>query len=141
MGTISRGEKGGRRIFSLRVKYLMTYLTIAVLAIVVLNTYPVAIARDLVFVSKENTLLPHTQQMAAAVESLERITPENVSLVMAMLETDSLSRVSVMNANMDELYSVVNDVNRYDERELFSLARKALLDSSDEFRVSFSDGA
>ncbi len=141
MGTISRGEKGGRRIISLRVKYLMTYLTIAVLAIVVLNTYPVAIARDLVFVSKENTLLPHTQQMAAAVESLERITPENVSLVMAMLETDSLSRVSVMNANMDELYSVVNDVNRYDERELFSLARKALLDSSDEFRVSFSDGA
>ena len=57
----------------------MTYLTIAVLAIVVLNTYPVAIARDLVFVSKENTLLPHTQQMAAAVESLERITPETVN--------------------------------------------------------------
>ncbi len=109
--------------------------------IVVLNTYPVIISRDLVFVSKENAIWPSTVQMGASVEALERITPETVGQVMGMIETGSLSRVSVMNANMDELYSVRNDVTGYDERVLFSLVREAISEKKDEFRSSFSDGA
>ena len=109
--------------------------------IVVLNTYPVIISRDLVFVSKENAIWPSTVQMGASVEALERITPETVGQVMGMIETGSLSRVSVMNANMDELYSVRNDVTGYDERVLFSLVRAAIAEKKDEFRSSFSDGA
>ncbi len=142
MGTISRAEgKPRRRFVSLRTKYLLTYLLVTAVMIVVLNTYPVIISRDLVFVSKENAIWPSTVQMGASVEALERITPETVSQVMGMIDTGSLSRVSVMNANMDELYSVRNDVTGYDERVLFSLVRAAIADKKDEFRSSFSDGA
>ncbi len=142
MGTISRAENGPRRRFiSLRTKYLLTYLLVTAVMIVVLNTYPVIISRDLVFVSKENALWPTTARMGASVEALERITPETVGQVMSMMETGNLSQVSVMNGNMDELYSVRNDATGYDERVLFSLVRSAISNKEDKFRSFFSDGA
>ncbi len=141
MGTISRAESGRRRFISLRTKYLLTYLMLTAVVIVVLNTYPVTISRDLVFVSKENAILPSTMQIGSSVEALERMTPETVAQVMSMVETGNLSRVSIMNTNMDELYSVRNDVTGYDERVLFTLARAAVSERKDEFRTFFSDGA
>ncbi len=126
---------------SLRTKYLLVYLTVAAVMMIVLNTYPVIISRDLVFVSKENALWPSTLQMGSSVEALERLTPETVGQVMSMMETGNFSRVSVMNANMDELYSVRNDVRGYDERVLFALARSAITEKKDEFRSFFSNGA
>ncbi len=110
-------------------------------AIVALNTYPVAIARDLVFVSKENAILPQTLQIGSSVELLERMTPNTVGQVVRLTETGNLSRVSVMNTNMDELYSVRNDVTGYDERVLFSLVNIAVSQRKDEFRSFFNDGA
>ncbi len=126
---------------SLRTKYLLTYLLVTAVVILALNTYPVAISRDLVFVSKENAILPQTLQIGSSVEALERMTPDTVGQVMSMMETGNFSRVSIMNTNMDELYSVRNDVTGYDERVLFSLARTAISERQDEFRSFFTDGA
>lgn len=126
---------------SLRTKYLLTYLFVTAVAILALNTYPVSISRNLVFVSKENAILPQTLQIGSSVEALERMTPDTVGQVMRMTETGTLSRVSIMNANMDELYSVRNDVTGYDERVLFSLARDAMSEKNDEFRSFFTGGA
>ncbi len=106
-----------------------------------MNTYPVTKSRDLVLAAKENSILPHTQQIGGAMEALERITPETVSQVMSLLETDSLSSVSVVNTNLDEMYSIRNSTSGYDERVLFGLARKAIGDRSDEYRAIFSGGA
>ncbi len=125
----------------IRAKYLLTYLTLIAVAIALLNTYPITISRDLVFISKENTILPQTMQIASSVESLETMTPETVGQVMNMLETDGLSRVAVMNANSDELYSVTNNAQGYDERTLFNLMRAATAGVTDEFASYFSDGA
>lgn len=125
----------------IRTKYLLTYILFAAAVIALLNTYPVAVSRDLVFISKQESVLPHAIQIGAVVETTERMTPETVGQVMSMTETDSLSRVSVFNTNQDELYSARNDVRGYDERVLFSLVSSCMEEENDEFHCTFSDGA
>ncbi len=84
--------------------------------------------------------MPQALQIGSSVETLERMSPETVGQVMGMLETDGLSRVSVMNASMDELYSVGNDIRGYDERVSFGMVREAMDAHSDEFRSVFEGG-
>lgn len=141
MGTISRARKKRKGFVSIRTKYLLTYLLLTAAVLVVLNTYPVTISRDLVFMSKENSLIPHTVQIGNSVEALDRVSPEAVAQVMTMTETDSLSRISIINTNIDELYSVRNDTTGYDERTMFALARTAIDGRTDEFKSFFSGGA
>ncbi len=125
----------------IRTKFLMAFIFLAAAVIFVLNTYPVSISRDTVFISKENSIVPYTAQIGGSVEMLERMTPETVSQVMGMLETDGLSRVSVMNANLDELYSKRDNATGYDERVIFALLHAAMENKTDEFRAIYSDGA
>ncbi len=116
-------------------------MAVTVLAIILLNTYPVTISRDLVFMSKRSSLMPQTLQIGSSVEALERLTPETVGQVMSMLETEGFSRVSVMNSGMDELFSVRNDTRGYDEQVSFNLVRAAIGGETDEFRSKFENGA
>ena len=142
MATISRAEtKGRRRFFGIQFKYLLTYLALIAVVIVVLNTYPVTISRDLVFISKQNTILSQALQISTAVEALEKMTPETVSQVMSMLETGELSRVAILNMNLDELYSDSNNTAGYEESILFNMMHTATGGVSDEFESFFSDGA
>ncbi len=125
----------------IRTKFLLSYLFFTGLVILVLNTYPVSISRDMVFISKESSILPFTVQIGGSVEALDRMTPETVSQVMNMLDTEGFSRVSIMNDNLDELYSERGNATGYNERVIFSLLHAAIDNKTDEFRAIYSDGA
>ncbi|MGM9521384.1 MAG: sensor histidine kinase [Oscillospiraceae bacterium] len=141
MGTISRADSGsGRRFISIRTKFLLTYISLIAVVIVILNTYPVIISRNLVFISKCNTIKSQAIQIGTSIEVLERVTPDTVSHVMNMLETSGISRITVVNADYDELYSDSTGDGGYEESVSYNLISKALL-GSDEFVSYFEGGA
>ncbi len=128
------------RFVSIKAKFLLTYISLIAVVIVILNTYPVIISRDLVFISKENTIGSQTVQISTSLEALDRISPDTVSRVMNMLEISGLSSVVILNSDLDELYRVGRNAEGYEENiasELLDLAMRG----RNEFRASFSDGA
>ncbi len=128
------------RFVSIKAKFLLTYISLIAVVIVILNTYPVIISRDLVFISKENTIGSQTVQISTSLEALDRISPDTVSRVMSMLELRGLSSVVILNADHDELYRVGRNAEGYDENISYELLELAM-EGRDEFRALFSDGA
>ncbi len=110
------------------------------MVIIILNTYPITISRDIVFRSKENSLKPGAIQIGASVEMLERVTPANIELVMGMLETGQFSYITVLSSEQDILYYQGARENGFDESVAKRVIDKSLRDCSDEFISTFSDG-
>ena len=129
----------GRRFISIRTKFLLTYISLVAAVLLVLNTYPIIISRDLVFISKLNTIQSQAVQISTSIEVLDRMSPEVISQVMNMLETGGLARIAVLNGDYDELYCENRNTNGYDESVASDLARKAM-EGSDEFVSRFEGG-
>ncbi|MDO4314783.1 MAG: HAMP domain-containing sensor histidine kinase [Oscillospiraceae bacterium] len=60
-----------------------------------LNTYPLAASRDMVFRSKETTMQSSVSVMVYSLSGLDRLNEENVAAAMAVVEETGLSRILV----------------------------------------------
>ena len=141
MGTILRDNvKQGRRFISIRVKFMLTYISLIAVVIVVLNTYPPSISRNLVFASKQTTLQGQAAQIGTAMEGLESLTPDTVAQVMGMLETRGLTDIKIFDADSEALYTVSEPDNLQDEQSAAELVAYAI-SGRDAFISEFSDGA
>ena len=80
---------------SIQTKYAATYLLVIAAVVVLLNTYPVLMAQDMVFKSKQASLQSQTAVVASALAVSESLTAEGVEQSMLLLDDLSATRVLV----------------------------------------------
>ncbi len=104
----SRSTGGGQRrtpFFSrLQIKYAMSYLAILGAVLILLNTYPLIAAQNLIFTSKRDSLRSQASVMASALMELESLNSDQVSRVMTMLDSAGLSHILVTDPGGRILY-------------------------------------
>lgn len=89
-------NKKKRRFFStLQSKYAVSYLVIFVVALILLNTYPVVISQKLLVSSKRESMKNQAAVMSSALMELEVLNSDEVVRVMHMLDSAGLSRIMV----------------------------------------------
>ncbi len=106
MSAEKRAEQEGRvpLFYSIRSKYALTYLLVVVAILIVMNTYPVLMAENMVFVSKESTLKQQALVIGSTLSVSETLTREGVEQTMALLEEAQGTRVLVTDASALILY-------------------------------------
>ena len=102
MDTISKDK--GRIWDSLQFKFGLSYILIIAGVLMLLNTYPLRVSQDLVFRSKATTLQSSVSVMVYSLSGLDRLTEENVSQAMAVVEETGLSRILVTDSAGKVLY-------------------------------------
>ena len=94
-------------LHSMQVKYAMTYIAVIAAVLVLLNTYPVLASQNLIFKSKQTSLLNRAAVVASALAGLENLTAEGVEQVMNQLDDGSLTRILITDAAGMILYDTV----------------------------------
>lgn len=125
---------------SIQTKYALTYLVVIAAIIVVMNTYPLLMAENMVFTSKENTLKRQALTIGSALAVSESLTEEGVEQAMALLEDMQGTRVLVTDASGLILYDTSALSNRRADYALMGEVVAALR-GKDEFRSEYRDGA
>ncbi|MGM9606236.1 MAG: ATP-binding protein [Oscillospiraceae bacterium] len=92
---------------SMQVKYALTYIAVIAAVLVLLNTYPVLASQNLIFKSKQTSLLNQAAVVASALAGLENLTSEGVEQVMNQLDDAGLTRIMVTDAAGMILYDTV----------------------------------
>ncbi|NLV85962.1 MAG: HAMP domain-containing protein [Clostridiales bacterium] len=111
---------------SVQLKFSLTFLVLIGGLLVMLNTYPTVVSRDLVFSSKQVSLQNQAGVMSSALSTQDRLTGETVREVMQLLDLRSLTRVIVTDEYAEILYDTAQldpSVGRY---ALFPEIRRAL---------------
>lgn len=80
---------------SIQAKYAVTYTVVIVAVLLLLNTYPVLAAQDMIFESKKAALQNQTAVVASALAGLGELTSEGVEQVMSQLDDMNLTRILV----------------------------------------------
>ena len=97
-------EKGVPFYHSIRSKYALTYLLVVAAILIVMNTYPLLMAENMVFTSKEETLKRQALVISSTLGVSETLTRESVEQTMALLEEVQGTRVLVTDASGLVLY-------------------------------------
>lgn len=101
---------------SIQTKYVVTYLLVIATMVILLNTYPIYMAQEMVFKSKAAALQSQTSVVASALSVSETLTPEGVEQSMLLLEDVTATRVLVTDSAGLVLYDsseLDRSVNRY----------------------------
>ena len=138
MDTISRDK--GRIWDSLQFKFGLSYILIIAGVLLLLNTYPLRVSQDLVFRSKATTLQSSVSVMVYSLSGLDRLTEENVSQAMAVVEETGLSRILVTDSAGKVLYDTRETNDALGEYSFYTEIVQALL-GNDVFSSSYRDGA
>lgn len=111
---------------SVQLKFALTFMVLIAALLVMLNTYPTIVSRDLVFSSKEKSLQTQAGVMSSALAVSDALSDETVREIMGLLDLRSLTRVIVT----DEFGLILYDTSRLDPAAgryaLFSEVRLAL---------------
>lgn len=89
---------------SLQVKFGLSYISIIVVVLVVMNTYPLLVSENLVFRSKETALKNSVTVMASALSGYENLTEETIARTMELTQDTDISRVLVTDVTGLVLY-------------------------------------
>jgi len=90
---------------SVQLKFAVTFLVLIAGLMVMLNTYPTIVSRDLVFTSKQNSLQTQASVISSALSASDKLTSDTAQEVMGFLDIRSLTRVIVT----DERGKIVYD--------------------------------
>ena len=138
-----RGLPAGARVpfwHSIRSKYALTYLVVIAAVICLLNTYPLLMAQNMVFKSKETALKSQTAAVASALAVSEELTAEGAEQAMLLLEDLSATRILVTNEAGLVLYdSSTREDNLYRYAMLGEIV--TALRGNDVFRSEYRDRA
>lgn len=98
--------------YSIQVKYVLTYLLLVVAIVLVLNTYPLLMAQNVVFSAKEASLKRQALAIGSALAVSENLTQEGVTQAMELLDDMQGTRVLVT----DESGLILYDSSTLDRR-------------------------
>lgn len=125
---------------SLQTKYALTYLVVLAAIILVMNTYPLLMAQNMVFTSKESSLKRQALTIGNAIAVSETLTVEGVEQAMALLEDMKVTRVLIADASGLILYDTSELAQRTSDYALMSEVVAALR-GRDMFRSEYREGA
>jgi len=72
--------------------------------LVLVNTYPLFVVRNLTFTSKQTSLENQASLVSSAVSSLDNMSPDNVTQVLRLLDMESLNRILITDLDGAVLY-------------------------------------
>jgi len=107
---------------------------------VLLNSYPLLVSEDMVFRSKQATMQNSISVMVYSLSGLDRLTEENVSTAMAVVEDTELSRILVTNSAGKVLYDTRETGSAVGSYVLYTEIVQALT-GSDAFSCAYHNGA
>jgi len=125
---------------SIQAKYALTYLLVVAAILIVMNTYPVLMAENMVFTSKESTVKQQALVIGSTLAVSESLTREGVEQTMALLENAQGTRVLVADASGLILYDSSTLDNRVGGRALMGEVAAALR-GKDASRSEYREGA
>ena len=111
---------------SVQLKFAATFLVLIAGLMVMLNTYPTIVSRDLVFTSKQNSLQTQAGVMSSALSASDELTGDTVQEVMSFLDLRSLTRVIVTDESAKILYDTAQLGSGLGSLALFSEIGRAL---------------
>ena len=125
---------------SIRTRYAAIYLLIVAVMVVLLNTYPILMAQNMVFKSKENSLQSQTAVAASALAVSDSLTAEGVAQSMLLLGDVNATRVLVTDGAGMVLYDSSELESAVGDYALMSEVVSALR-GNDVFRSEYRDDA
>ena len=108
--------------------------------LVLLNTYPLLVSQDLVFYSKEVSLQSSVSVMGYSLSGLDRLTEENVTAAIAVVEETGLSHILVTDGAGLVLYDTRETGGAVGQYVLYTEIVQALL-GNDAFSCTYEGGA
>ena len=134
------GEKVRRKL-TRRVQFKLALAFFALIAalLILLNTYPVAASRDIVFSEKESSLLEQAGVISASLAALDTLSGDGAAQVVELLGLTDFERIMVTDAAGRVLYDTASP-SAEGRLALFSEIIRAL-NSERVFYSEFSDGA
>ena len=105
-----------------------------------LNSYPLLVSEDMVFRSKQATMQNSISVMVYSLSGLDRLTEENVSAAMTVVEDTGLSRILVTNGDGKVLYDTRETGSAVGSYVLYTEIVQALT-GSDAFSCAYHNGA
>ncbi len=134
------GEKKRLKLTQrVQFKLALGFFALIAALLVLLNTYPVAASRDIVFSEKESSLLEQASVISASLSGLDSLTGDGATQVMELLGLSGLERILVTDAAGRVIYDTASPSA---EGKLILIAEVTLaLGSQRVFHSSFSDGA
>jgi len=139
--TISKLKSGRIGFFrSIRFKFVLSYIALLAVLLAVLNIYPPAISKNLVFSSKQASMQNQLSVISSSLSGLEKLTKENVAQSLTVTDALVLMRVIVLDSDAMVLYdSDIND-SRVDKYMLSSEVKRALA-GNNVFHSALKSGA
>ncbi|MEA4894844.1 MAG: HAMP domain-containing sensor histidine kinase [Oscillospiraceae bacterium] len=113
-------------INSVQLKFALTFLVLIAGLMMMLNTYPTIVSRDLVFAAKQNSLQTQANVMSSALSASDELTGDTVQEVMSFLDLRSLTRVIVTDDSARILYDTAELGSGVGGFALFSEIGRAL---------------
>lgn len=98
-------------VSSLQLKYALSNFCILAIVLILLNTFPMEVTKELLFRSKETALKSQTAVISSALIELEVLTNQTVTRVIDLLEVGGLTRLVIT----DPTGQIVYDSNRLDQ--------------------------
>ena len=125
---------------SLQFKIGLSYLSIIIVVLAILNTYPLIESQNLVFRSKESTVSSSVKVIESALSGLSTLTEGNVEKALSGLEETGVSRVLVTDTAGRVLYDTRQQESARGQYAFYTEIAKAL-SGSDEFYCAFDGEA
>ena len=111
---------------SVQFKFALGFLILIAGLLVMLNTYPTLVTRDLVFASKKASLENQASVISSTLSTSEKLTGDLVSKAMEFIDLRSMTRVIVTNENALVLYDTARLDPATGRYALFSEIARAL---------------
>ncbi len=89
---------------SIRFQFLAFIVAVLLILLILLNTFPLASSRDLVFEEKKDSMASQAAVIASSLSGLERLTQESTAEVLKLLDIRGFSRTVVIDADGLILY-------------------------------------
>lgn len=124
----------------MQYKFGLSYILVIIAVLILLNTYPLIVSQNLVFQSKQNTLQSSVKVMVSALSGLDRLTEENVTAAMTVVEDTGISRILVTDAMGQVLYDTRETGGAVGSYAFYTEIIQAL-EGNDTFYCSFSGDA
>ena len=127
--------------FTRRVQFKLVAAFFALIAalLVLLNTYPVAASRDIVFSEKESSLIEQAAVISSSLSGLDTLSGDGAAQVVELLAVSGLERIIVTDAASRVLYDTASPSAEGDVALLSEIVRA--LSGEQVFWSRFAGGA
>lgn len=115
-------------------------MAIILILLILANTVFLTASRDMIFTSKKTMLENQSAVISRSLSSMDNLTLDNVSQIMAILNVSGLNRISVISADGNVLYDAISDFSDDLPNDTQNLLHSAM-DGNMAFYANFSGGA